>query len=42
MKDVQSKINDLKILINDAVVIYIFNNLNFQFYPYFIILNYKA
>lgn len=38
----QSEIEDLKILIDDAVVIYAFNNFNSQFCPYLTMLNHKA
>lgn len=42
IKDVQNKIEDLKILIDNAVVIYAFNNFDSQFCLYLTILNYKA
>lgn len=42
IKDVRSKIEDLKISMDDADVIYALNNLNSQFRPYFTILNHEA
>lgn len=41
IKDVKNKIDDLKILIDNAIFIHIFNNLYIQFCLYFIILNHK-
>lgn len=42
IKYMQSKIEDLKILIDNMVVIYALNNFNSQFCPYLTILNYKT
>ena len=43
IKDVQSEIDNLKISMDDVIVIYaLLNSLDFQFCAYFIILNYKA
>lgn len=42
IKDAQSKIKDLKILIDNSIVTYTLNNFNSQFRPYLTILNYKT
>lgn len=42
IKDAQSEIEDLKISIDDAVVIHAFNNLSSSFHPYLMILNHKT
>ncbi len=42
IKDPRSKIEDLKILIDDAIVIHALNNLDSQFRPYLTILNHEA
>lgn len=42
IKDAKSKMDDLKILINNAIVIHSFNNLDSQFGPYLTILNHEV
>ena len=42
IKDVRSEIDDLKILMVDAIVIHALNNFDSQFRPYLTILNHKA
>ena len=42
IKNAQSKINDLKILMDNAIVIYALNNLDSQFCLYLTILNHEA
>ena len=42
MKDVQGKIEDLKISIDDAIVIHALNNLDSQIWPYLMIIHHKT
>lgn len=42
IKDAQSEIEDLKISMNNLILIYALNNFDFQFRPYLTILNHKA
>lgn len=42
IKVTQSKTKDLQILIHDAIIIHAFNNFDFEFCLYLMILNHKA